>query len=92
MQSQGKSLEETTDYVQSLVPHLCVQFTVDDLNHLYRGGRLSKTTAIVGTLANIKPILYVDDQGKTCGSGQDKGPKKIFKSSCKKYGSASWLF
>ena len=76
MQSQGKSLEETTDYVQSLVPHLCVQFTVDDLNHLYRGGRLSKTTAIVGTLANIKPILYVDDQGKLVALDKTRGRKK----------------
>lgn len=76
MRAQGKSLEETTQYVQSLVPHLCVQFTVDDLNHLYRGGRLSKTTAIVGTLANIKPILYVDDEGKLVALDKTRGRKK----------------
>ncbi len=76
MRAQGKSLEETTQYVQSLVPHLCVQFTVDDLNHLYRGGRLSRTTAIVGTLANIKPILYVDDAGKLVALDKTRGRKK----------------
>lgn len=76
MRAQGKSLDETAAYVESLVPHLCVQFTVDDLNHLYRGGRLSKTTAIVGTLANIKPILYVDDHGKLVALDKTRGRKK----------------
>ena len=76
MRAAGKTLEETADYVQSLVPHLCVQFTVDDLNHLYRGGRLSRTTAIVGTLANIKPILYVDNEGKLVALDKTRGRKK----------------
>lgn len=76
MRASGKSVEETAAYVESLVPHLCVQFTVDDLNHLYRGGRLSKTTAIVGTLANIKPILYIDDQGKLVALDKTRGRKK----------------
>ena len=76
MKKEGKSLDETADYVESLVPHLCVQFTVDDLNHLYRGGRLSRTTAIVGTLANIKPILYVNDEGKLMSLDKTRGRKK----------------
>lgn len=76
LRAQGKSMEETADAVEALVPHLCVQFTVDDLNHLYRGGRLSKTTAIVGTLANIKPILYIDDQGKLVALDKTRGRKK----------------
>ena len=38
-------------------------FTVDDLYHLYRGGRVSRATAVVGTLAGIKPKLHVDDEG-----------------------------
>lgn len=76
MQREGKSLEETAGVLRNLVPHLCVQFTVDDLNHLYRGGRLSKTTAIVGTLAGIKPILYIDDEGKLVALGKTRGRKK----------------
>lgn len=76
MRSEGKSMEETADAVEALVPHLCVQFTVDDLNHLYRGGRLSKTTAIVGTLVNIKPILYVNDEGKLVSLDKTRGRKK----------------
>lgn len=76
MQREGKSLEETARTLRDLVPHLCVQFTVDDLNHLYRGGRLSRTTAIVGTLAGIKPILYIDDEGMLVALGKTRGRKK----------------
>ncbi len=76
MRAEGKSMEEAADAVEALVPHLCVQFTVDDLNHLYRGGRLSKTTAIFGTLANIKPILYIDDAGKLVALDKTRGRKK----------------
>ena len=76
MQREGKSLVETAGALRDMIPHLCVQFTVDDLNHLYRGGRLSKTTAIVGTLAGIKPILYIDDEGKLAALGKTRGRKK----------------
>ena len=38
-------------------------FTVDDLNHLHRGGRVSKMTAVIGTMINIKPVLHVDNEG-----------------------------
>ena len=76
MQREGKSLEETARTLRNLVSHLCVQFTVDDLNHLYRGGRLPRTTAIVGTLAGIKPILYIDDEGKLVALGKTRGRKK----------------
>ena len=61
MKKQGKTMEETADYLNELVPHLTHVFTVDDLNHLYRGGRVSKAVAVVGTIASIKPILHVDD-------------------------------
>ena len=50
--------------------------TVDDLNHLYRGGRVSRATAFVGTLANIKPILHVDDEGHLINIGKVRGRKK----------------
>lgn len=51
-------------------------FTVDDLNHLYRGGRVSKTTAVLGGMLNIKPILHVDDEGKLIPIGKVRGRKK----------------
>lgn len=73
---QGCSLEETAEYLQELVSHLTHVFTVDDLNHLYRGGRVSKTVAIVGTIAGIKPILHVDDEGHLIPLNKTRGRKK----------------
>lgn len=74
--NQGSSLDETAEYLQELVPHLTHVFTVDDLNHLYRGGRVSKTAAIVGTIAGIKPILQVDDEGHLIPISKIRGRKK----------------
>ena len=54
-------------------------FTVDDLGHLKRGGRLSGTAALVGSLLDIKPILKVDDEGKLIPSSKVKGRKKSIK-------------
>ena len=49
---------------------------MDDLNHLYRGGRVSRTQAVLGTLVNIKPMLHVDDEGKLIAVGKVRGRKK----------------
>lgn len=76
LKKEGCSLEDTAKALKEFVPHCCVFFTVDDLNHLYRGGRLSKTTAVVGTLANIKPILYIDDDGKLISLSKSIGRVK----------------
>lgn len=76
MQKEGKSLDETADFLEKNLKHFVHVFTVDDLNHLYRGGRVSKATAFVGTLANIKPILHVDDEGHLINIGKVRGRKK----------------
>lgn len=76
MKGRGKTIEETADYLNALVPHLTHVFTVDDLNHLYRGGRVSKAAAIVGTIAAIKPILHVDDEGHLIPLSKVRGRKK----------------
>ena len=55
---------------------ICHNFTVDDLFHLYRGGRVSKATAIVGSLAGIKPVLHVDNEGHLIPIGKVRGRKK----------------
>ena len=73
---KGCTLEETVAEIEQLVPHICVQCTVNGLNHLYRGGRLSKTSAILGTLSSIKPILYVDKEGKLVALDKVRGRKK----------------
>lgn len=76
MRNEGKSLDETADFLEQNYNHFVHVFTVDDLNHLYRGGRVSRATAFVGTLANIKPILHVDDQGHLINIGKVRGRKK----------------
>lgn len=76
LRKQGKSVEETSEWVEANKLHFCHQFTVDDLNHLYRGGRVSKLTAIAGTLIQIKPILHVDNEGKLIPIGKTRGRKK----------------
>ena len=72
----GHSLEETADYVRATAPFISHQFTVDSLFHLQRGGRVSKATAIVGTIIGIKPLLHVDDAGKLVSIGKARGRKK----------------
>lgn len=64
LRAEGTSFEETVRWITKNRLHLTHIFTVDDLNHLYRGGRVSKSSAVVGTVLNIKPILHVDDEGR----------------------------
>ena len=71
----GKSIEEVRDFAEDNKLKLCHWFTVDDLNHLKRGGRVSATTAFVGSLLNIKPILHVDDEGHLINVGKVRGRK-----------------
>lgn len=74
--NSGASMDEVIAYVQELIPHIEHIVTVDDLFHLHRGGRVSKATAIAGTLAGIKPQLYVNDEGKLEACGKVRGRKK----------------
>lgn len=72
----GASIEETAAYAEEIRPHLCHYFTVENLYHLKRGGRVSATTAFVGTLLKIKPVLHVDDEGHLINIGKAVGRKK----------------
>ena len=72
----GKSIKEVAEWVENHKLNLVHMFTVDDLFNLYRGGRVSKTTAIVGTVAGIKPVLHVDDEGHLIAVGKVRGRKK----------------
>lgn len=76
LQKAGKSLDETAAWLGENCLHLVHVFTVDDLNHLYRGGRVSRAAAVVGTLAGIKPVLHVDDEGHLVPIGKVRGRKK----------------
>lgn len=75
----GKSMDEVYDILTEERDHINVSFTVNDLNHLQRGGRVSKTTAVVGSLVNIKPILKVTAEGELKSDGTVRGRKKSLK-------------
>lgn len=75
----GKSMDEVYDILTEERNHINVSFTVNDLNHLQRGGRVSKTTAVVGSLVNIKPILKVTAEGELKSDGTVRGRKKSLK-------------
>ena len=77
--NKGKSIIETRDYAEELKLKIRHEFTVDDLFHLKRGGRVSATTAIVGSLIGIKPILHVDDNGKLIAIDKVRGRKASLK-------------
>ena len=70
---QGKSIEEVRDWVEAHKLNLCHQFTVDDLHFLKRGGRISATTAVLGSMLQIKPVLHVDDEGHLINIAKARG-------------------
>ena len=76
LKEQGKSIEEISEWLEHNKLNLCHLFTVDDLHHLHRGGRVSKTTAIIGTLINVKPVLHVDNEGRLVSLNNVRGRKK----------------
>ena len=76
---KGKTIEEVVDFLEQNKLKLNHWFTVADLEYLYRGGRVSKTSATVGTLLQIKPILHVDEEGRLIPKEKVKGRKKSLK-------------
>ena len=74
---EGADLEATYAYVSDICGRLQSWFSVDDLFFLKRGGRLSSSTAIVGSLFMIKPILTVSEDGKLCAWGKARGKKGV---------------
>ena len=74
--SEGKSLAETLDILLALRLKVQTYFLVDDLNHLVRGGRISKTAAMIGSLASIKPIIAVQADGSLKPIAKVRGKKK----------------
>lgn len=76
LKEQEKNLDEIAEWVEANKLHICHNVTVDDLNHLHRGGRISKTTAVLGTMVKIKPIIHMDNEGKLVVIGKERGRKK----------------
>ena len=76
MLKEGKDKEEIVKWVEENKLKVIHWFTVEDLNHLYRGGRVSKATATVGTLLSIKPVMHVDNEGRLIPVEKARGRKK----------------
>ena len=72
---EGMELDALADWVEEEKAHLAHWVTVDDLDHLKRGGRISAATAFVGGMLNIKPIIHMDDEGKLATTGKCRGRK-----------------
>lgn len=75
LKKQGKTIDETTEWIEKHRLNFAHWFTVDDLNFLRRGGRLSGTVALLGTMLGIKPILHVDDEGHLINVFKARGRK-----------------
>lgn len=72
---EGMGIDELAAWVEEHKLNVCHWVTVDDLSHLKRGGRISATTAIVGTMLNIKPIIHVDNDGHLINTAKVRGRK-----------------
>ena len=73
---EGATMDELDAYLDDLIAHTAIYFVVDDLTYLYRGGRVSGVSKVVGNLLGIKPILYFNEEGKILNINKVKGFKK----------------
>lgn len=76
MKRAGTDIDSLYGWLKENVLKLCHWFTVGDLNHLKRGGRVSTTAALVGTMLGIKPVLHVDDEGHLIPVSKIRGRKQ----------------
>ncbi len=75
----GLSIEELEDWILNNRDNLCHWFTVDDLEHLYHGGRVSRVSATIGSALKIKPVLHVNRTGQLIPIEKVRGRKKSLK-------------
>ena len=83
---EGLSLEELAAWVEQMRFHICHEVTVNDLDHLKRGGRISAATAFVGGMLNIKPMIHVDNEGRLVTIGKMRGRKAAMEQLVKRFG------
>lgn len=73
---EGATMSELDEYLTDLVEHTATYFAVEDLTYLYRGGRVSGVSKVVGNLLGLKPVLYFNEEGKILNIAKPKGFKK----------------
>lgn len=86
MIARGESFDAVSDMLYSMRPNMCQYFTVDDLKYLRKGGRISGTAAVIGSVLNIKPILQGDDTGHIILCGKIRGRKNALNNLAQRYG------
>lgn len=87
---QGMEYDEMVDWIKNNYKYVTSQFGVDDLKYLYKGGRVSKTTAGVGNLLKVKPLLHIDMEGKLQVTALNRGRKNNMKNLLKNFEN-SWM-
>ena len=85
MRQEGKTKEEIATWIEENKLKVCHFFTVDSLDHLKRGGRISPTAAAIGSLLQIKPVLYTNDNGELKNFAKVKGRKKAIRALYEKF-------
>lgn len=75
LRDAGRSFDETIEWAETHKLKIIHWFTVDNLNYLKRGGRVSNSAALVGSLLSIKPVLYVSNEGKLVAASKIRGRK-----------------
>ena len=73
---EGATMSELDEYLDELIEHTSIYFAVDDLTYLYRGGRVSGVSKVIGNMLGIKPILYMNKEGKIINIDKVKGKRK----------------
>ncbi len=86
MRDEGNTIEEVCDWLEANKLNLSHWFTVDDLHHLKRGGRVSAATAVVGSMLSIKPVLHVDNEGHLVNVSKARGRKPSIQALANKLG------
>lgn len=79
MLDKGLSAEEIVAWLEENKKNVVHSFVVDSLSHLKRGGRISGATAAIGGILNIKPSLYIDDEGRVTQGEKIKGKRKVLR-------------
>lgn len=79
LKEEGKSMGEVLEWIENNKIKVSHRFVVDDLEWLRRGGRLSNASAMVGSLLSIKPLIYIDDEGKLISFDKVRGKRKAIK-------------
>ena len=76
---KGKTIDQVHVFAEETKAKVCHWFTVDDLNHLKRGGRVSAAAALLGTMLSIKPVMHTDNEGRLTMVGKARGRKASLK-------------